>query len=280
MPVAKFVGLLVPEGMRSANQTHSQQAVQMNIVQVFFKSSIGKKVVMALTGVVLVGFVIGHLIGNLQIFLPAVNINTYAHLLRELGVGLWLIRGFLLLCLILHVWMAVLLVIENKKARPEGYEQQKTLRASYASRAMKVTGPIVFLFLIYHLLHFTFQTTPGDIYYQTTLPDGTEVMDVHTMMVLGFQSVWVSGFYILAVGLLSWHMRHGIYSIFQSIGIRTRSYANILEKAVIVFCVLYFLGNLAIPAAVLAGAVEIQNEEVAAMLAAHCDACAEAIAQK
>jgi len=252
----------------------------MNIVEVFFKSSIGKKVVMALTGVVLVGFVIGHLIGNLQIFLPAESINTYAHLLRELGVGLWLIRAFLLLCLVLHVWMAILLVIENKKARPEGYEQQKTLRASYASRAMKVTGPIVLLFLIYHLLHFTFQTTPGDIYFQTTLSDGTEVMDVHTMMVLGFQSWWVSGFYILSVGLLSWHMRHGIYSLFQSLGIRTRRYANLLEKAVIVFCVIYFLGNLAIPAAVLAGAVEIQNAEVAAALAAHCDACAEAIAQK
>ena len=129
----------------------------MKILHVLFKSSIGKKVTMAVTGFILFGFVIGHLTGNLQIFAHPDKINAYAHFLEALGPGLWLIRLFLLATLVIHVWLAAQLTLENKKAaRPEGYQNQITMRATMASRYMRVSGVIVFVFIIYHLLHLPF----------------------------------------------------------------------------------------------------------------------------
>lgn len=236
----------------------------MNILQAFFKSSIGKKVIMAVTGLILFGFVIGHLIGNLQIFSPPEKINAYAHLLQSLGPALWAIRAFLLLTVGLHIWMAVSLVLENKAARKETYKDQKTLRASYASRTMKYSGLIVFAFLVYHLLHFTAKVVPGE--YPMTMLHGEEVVDVHSMMVLGFQNPIVSIFYLVAIALLSLHLSHGLSSMFQSLGLRTRSWLGLLNFFAIAFSVLYFLGNAAIVLAVMTGMVDVQNPELSSTM--------------
>lgn len=234
----------------------------MNILNALFGTSIGKKVIMAVTGIILVGFIIGHLVGNLQIFSPPEKINAYAHFLQSLGPGLWLIRAFLLLAVGLHIWAAVALVIENKAARPKGYRDQQTLRASYASRTMKYSGVIVLAFIVYHLLHFTVRNTHGDEFYPTAMLHGEEVPDVHSMMVLGFQQPLVSAFYLIAVALLSLHLRHGFSSMFQSLGLRTRSWGGVLDKLGIAVSVLYFLGNAAIVVAALSGAVKVQNPAV------------------
>lgn len=240
----------------------------MKILTFLFATSVGKKVVMAATGLVLIGFVIGHLIGNLQIFLPPEKINAYAHFLQSLGGGLWAIRIFLLGCLVLHVWVAVQLTLENRRARPEGYRDQNMIRASYSSRTMRYSGFIVLLFLIYHLLHLTFLTVNPEYRNMKASIPGVDhlVPDVHAMMVAGFSNVWISLFYIVSVGLLSWHLSHGITSMFQSVGLRTRTWGIGLDKASVAISVVYFLGNVSIPAAVLAGVVDSSNPALVASL--------------
>jgi succinate dehydrogenase / fumarate reductase cytochrome b subunit len=220
----------------------------MNLLNALFGTSIGKKVIMAVSGVVLIGFVIGHLVGNLQIFGPPETINHYAHLLQSLGGALWLIRGFLLLMVVLHVWSAVVLTLENRKARPSNYEVNHTIQASYASRTMRWSGFIVLAFLLFHLAHFTLRVTHPEFNdWMTQLEDGTEVRDVWKMMVVGFSSPIVTGFYILSIGLLSMHLSHGLSSLFQSLGLKSQTWGGFIDKFSVLFAWAYFLGNAAIP---------------------------------
>ena len=213
---------------------------------------------MAATGVVLIGFVVGHLVGNLQIFLPPAKINAYAHFLESLGVGLWIIRLFLLACLVVHIWVAIQLTLENRAARPAGYGVDHTNRASLASRLMAQSGIVVFAFIIYHLLHFTVRANNPEWSEATfRLADGTMVRDVYSMMIEGFQVVWVSVFYVIAVGLLSYHLSHGLSSMFQTIGFKNDKWTQGLDRFSTVFCWLYFLGNAAIPLAILGGYIPL-----------------------
>ena len=211
---------------------------------------------------ILFGFVIGHLVGNLQIFSPPEKINEYAHFLQSLGPVLWIVRFFLLAAVGLHIWMAVSLVLENKAARPKGYANQRTLKASYASRTMRYSGLIVFFFIVYHILHFTVRSTHGDDMYPTVMLHDEKVADVHSMMVLGFQQPLVAIFYLIAIALLSWHLSHGFSSMFQSLGIRSRAMAGYLNKLALVISILYFLGNAAIVTSVMTGYVKVQNPAV------------------
>lgn len=249
----------------------------MKIIHALFRSSIGKKVTMAVSGFILFGFVIGHLSGNLQIFAHPDKINAYAHFLGSLGPALWVIRLFLLVTLVVHVWLAAQLTIENKRARQKKYEKQVTLRATMASRYMRVSGVIVFVFIIYHLLHFTVRVTHGAEAYPTTiLADGTQVRDVHSMIALGFQNPVIAIFYLLSVGLLSFHLAHGLVSMFQSLGLRTRTWSRFLEKVTIVVCVLYFLGNAVIVVACYCewGNARIQNPQIAGFACrTDCEVC-------
>ncbi len=257
----------------------------MNIFHVLFKSSIGKKVIMALTGIILFGFVIGHLTGNLQIFSHPDKINAYAHFLESLGPALWAIRLFLLAVVVLHIWFAAQLTLENRRARPVGYDKQITLRATLGSRYMRYSGVVVLAFIVYHILHFTVRMTHGpEAYPMTILADGAAVRDVHSMMVLGFQNPLLSVFYLISVGLLSWHLNHGLVSMFQSLGLRTRVWTGALEKVVAAICILYFLGNAAIVVGVMSGQVRIQNPQVAGYACrTNCEICgartAEAITE-
>ena len=228
----------------------------MNLFGSFFRSSIGRKFLMAFTGLVLFGFVTGHLVGNLQIFLPPAKINAYAHMLESLGVGLWLIRAFLLLCLIIHVWLAIQLTLENRAARPQDYGVEHINRATLASRLMARTGIVVLAFIPFHLGHFTLRVGhPGWSEPTFRLADGTMVRDVHAMMVQGFGNLSVSVFYLIAVGILAYHLSHGIVSSIQTIGLKNEKWTVQIERFSVTYCWLYFLLNAVIPLAVLGGFV-------------------------
>ncbi len=214
---------------------------------------------MAFTGLVLFGFVTGHLIGNLQIFLPPAKINAYAHMLESLGAALWLIRAFLLLCLVIHVWLAIQLTLENRAARPQAYGTLHTNRATLASRVMARTGLVVLAFIPFHLAHYTLRAGHPEWSAPTfELTGGVMVRDVHTMMVEGFTNVGVSVFYIVAVGILAYHLSHGIVSAVQTIGLKNEKWTRLLERFATIYCWLYFLLNAAIPLAVLGGYVHAQ----------------------
>ncbi|PTY06426.1 succinate dehydrogenase [Opitutaceae bacterium EW11] len=246
----------------------------MNSIVQLFRSSIGRKFLMAITGVILVGFVIGHLVGNLQIFSPPDKINGYAEFLHGMGPMLWVVRLVLLASVLIHIWAAVSLTLENRQARGvTRYAVKHTIRATLASRTMRLTGFVVFFFLIYHLLQFTIggvddtfkanlarYTMQGDYHVAgiSVVPAGASVLDVHTMVVKGFQNPIVSLFYVIAVGLLSFHLVHGVDSMFQTLGIRNASWSGGLRKFAVILAVLYFLGNLAIPAAILSGKIQLR----------------------
>lgn len=230
----------------------------MNLLGSLFQSSIGRKFLMALTGLVLFGFVTGHLVGNLQIFLPPAKINAYAHMLESLGAGLWLIRGFLLLCLVIHVWLAIQLTLENRAARPQAYGAEHINRATLASRIMTRTGLVVLAFVPFHLAHYTLRVGSPEWSEPTfRLLDGTLVRDVHTMMVQGFSNWLVSGFYVIAVGILAYHLSHGIVSAVQTLGLKNEKWTGQVERFAVAYCWIYFLLNAAIPLAVLGGFVKL-----------------------
>lgn len=214
---------------------------------------------MAFTGLVLFGFVTGHLLGNLQVFFAPVLINTYAHKLESLGPVLWLIRAFLLFCLLLHVWLAIQLTLENRAARPQAYGVDHVNRATLASRVMARTGLVVLAFIPFHLAHYTLRAGhPAWSEHSFRLSDGTMVRNVHAMMLEGFSNTWVSLFYVVAVGILAYHLSHGIVSSIQTIGIKNEKWTRGLERFAAIYCWLYFLLNAAIPLAVLGGYVHAQ----------------------
>jgi succinate dehydrogenase / fumarate reductase cytochrome b subunit len=245
----------------------------MNLVGSLFRSSIGRKILMAVTGVILIGFVIGHLVGNLQIFQAPDHINGYAQFLRNLGPTLWVARIVLIASAVIHIWAATVLTLENARARgAEPYSVKHTIRATLASRTMRLTGYVVLAFLIYHLAHFTWGVAQKDTFkanlpayrmqedYRVagfvTVKQGAEVEDVHTMVILGFQNALVSAFYIVAVALLSFHLLHGVDSVFQTFGLRSHKWARGLRAIAILFCAAYFFFNLTIPASVLLGRLQ------------------------
>jgi succinate dehydrogenase / fumarate reductase cytochrome b subunit len=221
-----------------------------------FKSSLGKKFVMAASGFVLFLFVVGHLVGNLQIFLGPEAINRYGHFLQTNLEIIWPVRFGLLVLLGLHVWSAVKVSRENKAARPVGYEVGPAdPAASYASRTMLMSGLIVAAFIIYHLLHYTVQVPAINLTGKDflALHDEQGRHDVYAMVILGFQQPFVSGFYIVAMGLLCMHLSHGLGAMFQSLGLKTHYWAAAIDKFTKIVAWVIFLGYVSIPVAVLCG---------------------------
>ena len=221
-----------------------------------FGSSLGKKFIMAASGVVLLGFVVGHLAGNLQIFLGPEALNRYGAFLHKNVELLWPVRIGLIVLVALHIWSAVQLSIENKAARPVGYAGDPAApAASYASRTMLMSGLIVAAFVIYHLLHYTFDVRAINLTGRDfcALVDEKGRHDVYAMVVLGFEQPIVAGFYTVALALLCLHLSHGIYAMFQSLGINV-SFAPDLPKHLARWAaLLIFLGYISIPVAVLGG---------------------------
>ena len=233
----------------------------MNIITHVFKSSLGKKYIMAVTGFVLFLFVIGHLAGNLQIFLGQEAINRYGHFLQSNPELIWPARLTLLLMVGLHIWSATVISLENKAARPVGYAVYQPVGSSYASRTMLVSGSIVFVFIVYHLLHYTvlvqYLNFTGQDFsaFMEKLPGQVpaERHDIFKMMVVGFTNPWVSAFYVLGLALLSLHLSHGASSMFQSLGWKNEAYRPFLDLAARVVAVMIFLGYTSIPIAILCG---------------------------
>jgi len=218
----------------------------------FYDAPIGKKAVMAITGVILVGYVIAHLLGNLQIYSSnPTQINTYAAFLHNPNnaLALWAARVILLLAVILHITASVQLWNQNRAARPVAYVKKDDVPTAYAARTMIWSGPIVAAFVIFHILHLTV----GAILPTRDVNGLAITPDVRYNVISGFQNYWVSGFYIFAMILLCMHLYHGIWSMFQSMGISHPRYTSKLKKGSALLAILIAIGNCSIPIAVMTG---------------------------
>jgi succinate dehydrogenase / fumarate reductase cytochrome b subunit len=239
-------------GVRRAKEFRmSAPAVNpMQRVVRFYEAPIGKKAVMAITGVILFGYVLAHLIGNLQIYSPNPDqINHYAAFLHNPSNAafLWSARVVLLIAVILHITAAVQLWRLAQAARPVAYVKKDEAATSYASRTMRWSGVIVAAFVIFHVLHLTV----GAVVPIQEI--GPNEPDVRANVISGFQNPAISGFYILAMILLCMHLYHGLWSMFQSLGFSHPRYTPKLKKGAATFAILIAIGNCSIPIAVMTG---------------------------
>lgn len=211
----------------------------------FIGSTIGRKIVMAVTGFILVGFVIAHMAGNLQMFLGPAAMHEYAVFLRSVlhGTGLWIARGGLLVGAVLHIWAATSLTMENRRARPKGYRTWQPSASTLASRTMRWSGYLLLIYIVYHLLHMTFGTVH---------PDFWELEPYHNL-VSAFQSKVVAITYIVAMILLGFHLDHGVWSMLRTMGLSHPRYVKLARTASAGLSVLVVIGYISIPVAVLMG---------------------------
>lgn len=220
-------------------------------------SSIGKKLLVALTGAVLVVFVLGHMIGNLLVFVGRDAINEYGHMLQTIGhgMGVWVARIGLLAAVVVHVVMTVKLTKENRAARTERYGFEKTQVASRSSLYMIFSGLTLLAFIVYHLMHFTLKVGNDYASYTTSL-HGETVHDVYRMVIVGFSWKPASFFYIFAMGMLASHLSHGVSSMFQTLGLTTVRTWPLFKVIGIAYAAIIFVGNCSIPLAVMMGWVK------------------------
>jgi len=219
----------------------------------FVKSSIGRKFIVALTGLGLVLFLAGHLSGNLLIFAGQEAFNDYAEFLHSFlhGAGVWVARIGLLICFVAHVWFTILLTKENKAARTE-YAYEATVQAPKSSRIMIWSGLTILAFVIFHLLHYTVKVGSDFSSYKDEL--GRH--DAYRMVVTGFSNWFVSIFYIISMSLLCSHLSHGVASIFQTLGLRSEKTALPITRLSQAYAVVIYVGFISIPLAVLFGFVK------------------------
>ena len=217
-----------------------------------YRTTIGKKVVMAITGIILVGYMLLHVYGNVKIYLGAQHLNEYAEFLRVVGEpmlvysqALWIVRVILLASVVLHILSAYQLTRLDLSARPVGYARKENLASTYASRTMRWGGVIILLFIIYHLLDLTTGTVnpdfrPGDVYHN---------------MVASFSVWYVSAFYILAMLALGFHLHHGVWSLFQTLGWNSPALDRLWRGLAIVITAVIVIPSISIPLSVLFGVV-------------------------
>jgi succinate dehydrogenase / fumarate reductase cytochrome b subunit len=217
-----------------------------------FTSTLVKKAVMGVTGLVLFGFVVSHMAGNLKVFQGAEKFNAYAEFLREMGApvvpesgALWLMRLGLLAAVGLHIWSATSLTLTNRRARPQDYELRQGIQLDYAARTMRVSGYLLGFYILYHLMHLTL----GNVH-----PDFQPGNAYHNL-VAGFQSAPTAFVYIVANLLLGVHLYHGLWSLFQSLGWNHPAYNTWRRPFAVTFAVVVSAGFIAVPLAVLAGVV-------------------------
>jgi succinate dehydrogenase / fumarate reductase, cytochrome b subunit len=219
----------------------------------FYQSSIGKKYVVAVTGLILIVYVLGHLVGNLQIFIGPDRINAYAKFLHDLGPVLWVVRILLLAAFVIHIVATIKLAGENRLANPEKYAVPGYQRSTTASRTMLASGLIVFCFVTYHLLQFTLQVTNPKFRH---LHDAMGRHDVYRMLILGFKNPLVSLVYVVGLFLLTTHLCHGFASVLQTLGINNRKIANFVGSAGQALAWLVFAGYVSIPVTILLGIIK------------------------
>ncbi len=219
-----------------------------------FRSSIGKKFIVGVTGLMLLAFVLFHMAGNLLVFLGQDWLNDYAKHLHDLSGILWLFRAILLSAFIVHIVVSLNLAAQNRRARPEPYVLKKTVEASYASRHMVWTGVVLLAFVVYHLLHFTFGVTHPSLFH---LVDGKGRIDVYTLVVSSYRDPWVSAGYIAAMLALYVHLGHGASSFLQSLGLTSEDTLQKIRVAGHGLAILLFIGNASIPAAAYFGMLRL-----------------------
>lgn len=225
-----------------------------NSIPGFTTATVGKKVLMAVSGIIFIAFVIVHLIGNLQLFIGQEQLNKYAETLQNLGALKWGFRIFLLIFFGLHIWKGIVLWLENKKARPVSYIKEESIQATVSSRTMIYTGAMIFFFVIYHLLHFTIHSTNPE-YLQLPLVDGR--FDVYSMVIIGFSNPIISLVYIIAMFLLAFHLSHAISSTFQTLGLNSQKAMPRLVIASNLISFIVFLGYVSMPLSVLFGFIKL-----------------------
>lgn len=227
-------------------------ATMAGSVNTFYRSSIGKKVIMAVTGIIGYGFVIAHMAGNLHIFEGAKPFNDYAEFLRTVGEPavprtglLWIFRLVLLAAVILHVTMAIQLTRRDNAGRPVQYQKKKTVQASFAAMTLRWGGTAIFLFIIYHLLHLTFGVlTPGFVH-----------GDAYHNVILAFSNPLAVLVYLLAMAALGMHMYHGVWSMFQTLGLNGPRTNGVWRGLAVVSAIALFAGFSLVPLSVLLGIV-------------------------
>ncbi len=214
----------------------------------FVGSTVGRKVVMAVTGVILIGFVFVHMIGNMQLYLGPEALNHYAVFLRTFlhGAGIWIFRAVMVTAVVLHGWAATTLTLDSWAARPQGYRLWQAKESTYASRTLRWGGVMLALFIVYHLLHFTIGSAH---------PDFREG-DVYHNVVAGFQVWYASAIYVVAMLALGLHLDHGLWSLFQTFGLQHPRYKRYIRRFAHGFALLVVLGNISFPIAVLTGVVK------------------------
>lgn len=217
-----------------------------------FETTIGKKALLAVTGVILFGFVIGHMLGNLQVFLGRDTYNAYAQGLKTNPLLLWGVRGTLLASIVIHVVVSLGLVVKSAGARDVGYRQLKQRKTTYAAMTMKYGGPALGLFILFHLAHFTW---PGIALgsYVHSQPDAAHYADVYGNFVSSFQNPVAVLLYVVANVFLGLHLYHGGWSLLQTLGLSHPRYDDNVRLVPKAIGVGVAAGNIAMPLAVLAG---------------------------
>jgi len=211
----------------------------------FYESTIGKKAIMAVTGLVLFGFLIAHMLGNLQIFLGSAVMNHYAETLHANLPLLWTVRIVLLVSVILHIWASIQLSMIKREARPIAYAKRANVSSSWASRTMMLSGPIIAAFVVFHLLHLTTGTVHPNF-----VP-----LHAYENLINGFLVVPIAIVYIVVMVLIGFHLSHGIWSMFQSVGFSHPRYTPKIKKFAAVFAWILIAGFISVPLAVLTGLV-------------------------
>jgi succinate dehydrogenase / fumarate reductase cytochrome b subunit len=219
----------------------------MGGIRGFYGSMVGKKVVMGVTGLIWIGFVIIHALGNLLVFRGSEAINSYSHFLKSTGELLWTLRAVLFIAVVLHVIAAVQLTRQSRAARPIAYTRQERQAATFASRTMRWGGAFILVFIILHLLHFTTGTIkPAGVF---------SAQDVYANVITSFRIWWVALFYVLAMVALGLHIFHGAWSSVRSIGVSPESPEPLHHRISLALAILIWAAFTAVPVAVFAGLV-------------------------
>ena len=219
----------------------------MNRISRFYRTAIGKKFVMAVTGLAGIVFVVGHMAGNLLVFAGPDEMNAYAHFLQSTGELLWILRIGLITAVVLHVVAAVQLTRQNRAARPDGYVKREPQVSTWAARTMRWGGALLLVFIVLHILHFT----TGD-----WRPSGSfSETDVYANVVLSFRIWWVTLFYVAAMIALGFHLYHGAWSSVRSIGLSQPSPRPLHRTIALGIAVVLWIGFTAVPVAVFLGLI-------------------------
>lgn len=236
----------------------------MTLVRKFWHSTVGKKVVMAVTGLIGVGFVIGHMVGNLQMFEGPEKINSYGRFLHHtIGMELWAVRAVLLAAVILHITAAYQLTRRSNAARPEGYVKREPQVSTLASRTIRWGGVLLLVFIVLHILHFTVRAFPGYDRF-----DSTGAVDVYANVVNAFTNPWWTLFYVVAMISLALHLYHGVWSSMRTIGVNKPSPHPLVRRAALLIAAVVWLGFTIVPVAVFFGVVKPAASSAAAESAA------------